>query len=249
MYQRTRSNGTAMILLMLVLVVTVSCSLFSGGTGIFAQATETPTETHTPLPSPTETITPTPTETPLPSLTPTPSFDWCKGMNTRLAKEEDINVGPVTGDQAFASFACLVEVVGTVRDFPEPAIVVKLGFNDKSGGLHIYNAVIGGLIGKAEAPTGFSYPTCYKNQDPPMLSLEEYVEKLRTYTQAGAKEFPVLVLTQLGYKRHWPPEASQVNRYSDQNAALKTAVETGEGFPEVPERFRLFTLPGLEACP
>jgi hypothetical protein len=170
-------------------------------------------------------------------------------MNTRLVKEDDIKVGPVTGDQAFASFACLVEVVGTVRDFPEPAIVVRLGFNDKNGVLHIYNAVIGGLIGKGDTSTGFSYPACYKSQDPPMLTLEEYVEELKKYTQAGAKEFPVLIHTQLGYEHHWPPEASLVNRYSEQNAALKTAVETGDAFPEVPERFRLFIFPGLEPCP
>ena len=261
MTQFTRQLLKIALLLFVISAITLACSSTSQQSPLKVEDvlatmtwmvwTATPPATATPLASPTATITPTPTETPLPTITPIPSFDWCKGMNTRLAKEQDIKVGPARGDEGFAAFACLVEVVGPSRgDFPETALLVKLGFNDKGGVLHIYSAVIGGMVYTKPKLEEFKYPACYA-KEPQQLTLDEFQASLTPFMslEGGAKEFPVFVYTKLGYVSHSPTEASFVNRYADLHQVLENAVKTGEGFPQVPERYRLFILPGLKPCP
>lgn len=212
--------------------------------------TPTTPPTLTPLASSTPESSPTPTATLLPSLTSTPSYDWCKGLDTRRAKEEDINVGPTTGDKGYAAFGCLLEVIGPLyADYPETALLVKVGFNDKTGGLHEYQAVVGGLIYTKPRPQDFQVPACYSKK-PKMLTLAEFQDSLKPYLGLGgqAKAFPMFVYTELGYKSHSPSEASLVNRYAEINQRLRAAVETGNDFPDIPERFRLYILPGLEDC-
>lgn len=211
--------------------------------------TPTPPFTQTPLASPTLDITLTATETPAPTLTPTPSFDWCLGMNTRIVKEADINVGPSRGDEGFAAYACLIEVVGPVKHiFPETALMVKLGFNDQNGELRIYPAVVGGLLFTKPKAEEFSYPACYVAEDPKQLNLDEYIASLSAYMSEAGKPFPVFISTKFGYESHNPAEASQVNRFEEIHSQLKDAVETGQGFPDVSERYQLFILPGLVRC-
>jgi hypothetical protein len=212
--------------------------------------TPTSPATQTPPPPPPEAFTPTPTETPLPTLTPTPSYDWCKGMDTRTAKETDVHMGPLSGDKGYAAFGCLAQINGPLEfDFPETALLVTLGFNDKDGVLHLYPAVIGGLI-YTHAPGDFQYPSCYSTAKPALLGLNEYVDSLAPYLGSGApaKPFPMYIYTVLGYENHSPPEASFVNRYEELNQRLRAAIETGGNFPDVPERFRIYILPGLEPC-
>jgi hypothetical protein len=206
--------------------------------------------TLTPLPSSTPENTPTSTVTPLPTLTPTPSYDGCKGMDTRSTKDSDVKLLPPKGDKGYAAYACLLEVVGPLKyDYPETALLVKIGFNDKGGELHIYPAVIGGLIYTKSSPQDFQYPACSASQ-PKMLGLTEYTDSLQPYlgTSANAKPFLMYIYTDMGYVSHSPPEASLVNRYADINQQLQSAVKTGNDFPEVPDKFRLFILPGLELC-
>jgi hypothetical protein len=254
----TSPAGLAVVLLVLFLA-TLACSLtkpsqqedVQNALATLTMMVWTPTApfTQTPLASPTLDNTLTPTETPPPTLTPTPSYDWCLGMNTRVVKEADINVGPSSGDEGFAAYACLVEVVGPVKHtFAETALKVKLGFNDQNGVLHIYPAIIGGLLFTKPKAEEFSYPACYAAQNPKQLNLGEYVASLSAYMSEAGKPFPVLISTKFGYQSHNPAEASQVNRYEDIHPLLKDAVETGQGFPDVPEHYQLFILPGLVRC-
>lgn len=259
MLRRASTSKAILIISAFTVVASMACSLVTLGSRSSDQeaaAQESPTllaETPTPLPSPTETLAPTPTETPLPTLAPTPSYDWCKGMNTRVAKEDEVKIGPEKGDKAFATYACLLEASGPIREYPQPAIRLKIGFNDKNGVLHIYTAIAGALIYKSNPVAEFTYPACYKKdtEDPTMLAAADYLQALNAYMAPGAppKEFPLLVHLELGYDNHWPSEASLVNRYTDLNNSLKAAIEAGEGFPEVPERYRMYVLPGLEDCP
>lgn len=256
MIRRASPQKAILMLISFTVMASMACALVSfANDSSGEQSPESPTllaETPTPQPSPTETLVPTPTETPLPTLTPTPSYDWCQGMDTRVVKEDDVKIGPERGDKAFAAFACLLDARGPVQEYPQPALMLKIGFNDKNGELHIYNAVAGALIYKNMPLQEFTYPACYKKgaKDPTMLTAADYLSQLSVYMTPGApKEFPVLVHLELGYENHWPSESSLVNRYLELNTALKTAIEAGEGFPEVPERFRLYVLPGLEDCP
>jgi hypothetical protein len=171
-------------------------------------------------------------------------------MDTRTAKEADVHIGPLSGDKGYAAFGCLAQIVGPLQnDYPETALLVMLGFNDKDGVLHLYPAVIGGMI-YTHAPGDFQYPACYSTAKPALLGLSEYVDSLAPYLGNGApaKPFPMYVYTVLGYENHSPPEASFVNRYEDLNQRLRAAIETGGNFPDVPERFRMYILPGLEPC-
>jgi len=256
---RIKPHTFALILLIFTILVTGgACSLLSSQAvntlsveevlATMTQLVWTPTlpPTSTLLPSATPQFSPTPTETIMPTLTPTPSYDWCKGIDTRRAKEQDIQVGPEAGDKGYAAFACLLEVSGPIyAEYPEIAVGVKIGFNDKSGGLHIYPAVIGGLMYTKARPGDFQYPACNAKK-PKMLNLVEYQDFLKTYLDV--KPFPLFIYTELGYTNHSPSEASLVNRYSELNQRLRAAVETDNDFPDVPDRFRLYILPGLEAC-
>lgn len=214
----------------------------------------TPTVPTTPAP-PTATLemnTPIPIFSLTPSITSTRSFDWCLGMNTRLAQQSDINVGPASGDDGFAAYACLVEVVGPIDYvFAETALLVRIGFNDKFGVLHIYPALIKGLIPKAPGDDDFYYPACFSySSEPEKLNLEEYLQQLQEYMGVNARPFPVFVNTIFGYKNHNPSEASLVNRHEETNLALQNAVKEGEGFPtEYSASFRLYIAPGLIRCP
>ena len=253
------STAQLALVILILFLVTLACSVTNQSDQTTVEDalatltmmvwTPTPPFTQTPLASPTLEITPTATETPPPTLTVTPSYDWCLGMNTRIVEEAEINVGASRGDEGFAAYACLVEVVGPIkRVFPETALIVKIGFNDQNGVMHIYPAVIGGLLYTKPKPEEFSYPTCYVAVDPKMLNLDEYIASLSTYLSAGGKPFPVFISTKFGYQSHTPSEASQVNRYEEIHPLLKSALETGQGFPDVPERYQLFILPGLVRC-
>ena len=170
-------------------------------------------------------------------------------MNTRLATNQEVRVGAPLGDKAFGVYACLLEVTKIdYRSFMEQALIVKIGFNDLDGVLHIYTGVIGGLVGTKPQPEPFSYPACYKT-NPTMLGIEEYRDSLAQYMNPAApKEFPMLIFNEMGYRTHTPSEASLVNRNAEIHQTLQTAIRTKEGFPTPPENYRLFILPGLDIC-
>jgi hypothetical protein len=93
----------------------------------------------------------------------------------------------------------------------------------------------------------FKYPKCSK-PEPEYFNVDEYITYLSAFVGPTAKEFPVLVNKLFGLKYHWPPEVSIVNTYKDINQQLKTAVDTGDGFPEPPQNYLLYIMPGLPAC-
>ena len=97
-------------------------------------------------------------------------------------------------------------------------------------------------------PEEFTYPACYAAENPKMLNLDEYIASLSAYMSEAGKPFPVFISTKFGYESHNPAEASQVNRYEGIHPLLKAAVETGQDFPDVPERYQLFISPGLVRC-
>lgn len=256
----TKSMLSIALLFTAIFAFTASCALTSQNDQKIAEQLATLTmmvwtptlpTTDTPIPSATATLTetPLPTETPTPTLTPTPSYDWCKGMDTRLATNQQVRVGNPLGDKSFAAYTCLLEVTRIdYLTYNEHSLVVKIGFNDLDGVLHIYTAVIGGLVGTKPQPEPFSYPACYKT-NPPSLGIEEYRQSLAQYMDPAApKAFPLLIFTEMGYRTHSPSEASLVNRNTEIHQALETAVRTKQGFPEPTEKYRLFILPGLELC-
>jgi len=260
MYTPDRTRISLVVLCSVILLAVISCSIFSTSPTFSVEdalATMTlmvwtPTAISTPTqpPTSTPTETPPPTETPLPSPTATPSYDWCKGMDTRSAKVDEVKVGGPKGDKVLPVFACLVEIVGVEkRSFPETALLVKLGFNDKDGVLHIYPAVIGGLIYTKSQPEEFKYPACF-SKNPPEIYLDEYIESLKPYMglEGDAKPFPALIYMEMGYERHSPSEASLVNRFAELHGLLDYAIKTGTDFPQPTERYRLFILPGLQPC-
>lgn len=156
---------------------------------------------------------------------------------------------PPPEDEAFGAYVCLLEVVAKdINNYLSQAIVVKIGFVDSAGVVHQYKAVIGGLIYKNSKIEDFKYPKC-SSQNPEYYTLDEYISYLQTFSNPAApKEFPILIFSKVGLKYHWPPEASLINRFTDTHLLLKSAVESGSGFPEAPESYQIFILPGLEVC-
>jgi hypothetical protein len=208
---------------------------------------ELPTQAATPTDSfaflPTETLTATP------EASPTPSYDWCKSVKTRSATTDEVKMNQPPDDEAFGAYVCLLEVVSTdIKSYSSQAIVVKIGFVDSAGIVHPYEAVIGGLIYKNTSIEDFKYPKC-TSQNPEYYSLDEYITYLQTFINpAEPKEFPLLIISKASLKYHWPPEASLINDFADTHSLLKSAVESGSGYPETPESYRLFILPGLNVC-
>ncbi len=191
----------------------------------------------------------TPAANATPEAAPTPSYDWCKSVKTRLAQDDEIKMDTPPEDETFGAFVCLLEIVSsTDTDYPTQAIVVKIGLVDNAGTVHPYKAVIGGLIYKNPSAAPFEYPKC-ASQTTEFYSLDEYLAHLQTFMNpAEPKEFPVLLLTKAGLKYHWPPEASMINNYSETHLLIKSALESGSGFPEAPAEYQVFILPGVEEC-
>ncbi|MBN1535660.1 MAG: hypothetical protein JW908_02925 [Anaerolineales bacterium] len=242
------------LLFLSLLVSITACSSPSTDAPVQETAIPAPTE---PIELPTLASTPTnsfaflPTETTeaIAEITPTPSFDWCKSVDTRAASSDDVKMDPPPEDEAFGAYACLLEIVGVnINDYTTQAIDVKIGFVDSAGIVHPYRAVIGGLIYKNSTVEDFKYPKC-ASQNPEYFTLDEYTAFLQTFINpAEPKEFPLLVLSRASLKYHWPPEASLINNFADTHLILKNAVETDSDFPEAPESYQLFILPGLEVC-
>jgi hypothetical protein len=214
-------------------------------------ATSAPVELPTQASTPTNSFNFLPTETlpATPEATPTPSYDWCKSVKTRSATTDEVKMNQPPDDEAFGAYACLLEVVEKdINNFSTQAIIVKIGFVDSGGVVHPYQAVIGGLIYKNTTLEDFKYPKC-TSQNPEYYNLDDYIAYLQTFINpAEPKEFPLLVISKASLKYHWPPEASLINTFTDTHNLLKSALESGSGFPEAPESYQLFILPGLDVC-
>lgn len=242
---------------LLIFGIIFSITACSGSSNTPAAAEPTIPPTSAPVELPTQASTPTssfvflPTETAaeIPEITPAPSYDWCKSVNTRSATIDEVKMDPAPDDEAFGAFACLLEVVGTnITDYVTQAIIVKIGFVDSAGVIHPYQAIIGGLIYKNSQVEDFKYPKC-ASQNPEYYTLDEYTAHLQTFINpAEPKEFPLLIISKAGLKYHWPPEASPINLFTETNLLIKNALESGSGFPEAPEDHQLFILPGLDVC-
>lgn len=211
----------------------------------------TPEELPTLANTPTDSFAflPTPEQTATPEITPTPNFDWCKSVNTRLSQKNEVRMDTPPEDEAFGAFVCLLEVKGAeMTGYSAPAILVKIGFVDNTGVIHPYNAVIGGLIYKNPGGEDFKYPKC-ASQTTEFYTMEEYIAYLQTFINpAEPEEFPILLIAKAGLKYHWPPEANLINDFTSTHLQIKNALESGGGYPEAPENYQIFILPGVEAC-
>jgi hypothetical protein len=242
------------LLLVSLIGVTTACS---GSSKASPTAAPTNPPTSAPVELPTQASTPTnsfaflPTETPTttPEATPTPSYDWCKSVKTRKATTDEVRMNQPPDDEAFGAYVCLLEVVEKdINNYSTQAIIVKIGFVDSAGVVHPYEAVIGGLIYKNTAIEDFKYPKC-ASQNPEYYNLDDYITYLQTFINpAEPKEFPILVISKASLKYHWPPEASLINDFTDTHTIIKNALDSGSGFPEAPESYQMFILPGLEVC-
>lgn len=216
-------------------------------------ATPIPVTMETPVASPTvgfswlSTATAGPTQASEGEAASTPgSSDWCKNIKTRTGTQSDVKIGGVQ-DTAFYAISCFVSVDGPLTELSAPGILVKIGFNDKQGVLHTYQAVIGGLTYKNAAPKEFQYPKC-NSQNVQYYNQDDYIAYLKQFTGATAKEFPVMIFTALDLRYHWPPEASLVNQVKDMNVQLQKAIDTGDGFPASDPYYIIFIMPGLPSC-
>lgn len=242
---------------LLIFGILISMTACTGSSNNSPTAEPTTPATSAPVELPTLANTPTnsfiflPTEasTATPEVTPTPSYDWCKSVKTRSATTDEVRMNQPPDDEAFGAVVCLLEIVGTnINDYATQAIAVKIGFVDSAGVVHPYQAVIGGLIYKNSTIEDFKYPKC-ASQSPEYYTLDEYMAILQTYINpAEPKEFPLLILSKASLKYHWPPEASPINLFTETHMLIKTALESGSGFPDAPESYQAFILPGLEVC-
>ncbi|NMC13984.1 MAG: hypothetical protein GYA34_14020 [Chloroflexi bacterium] len=213
--------------------------------------TNTPAELPVLASTPTDSFAflPTPEQTATPEITPTPNIDWCKTVNTRLSQKDEVRMDAPPEDEAFGAFVCLLEIIGTeLSEYSAPAILVKIGLVDNTGVIHSYKAVIGGLIYKNPSAGDFKYPKC-ASQTTEYYTMEEYIAYLQTFINpVEPEEFPILLLTKAGLKYHWPPEANLINNDTSTHLQIKNALESGSGYPEPPENYQIFILPGVEVC-
>ncbi len=253
----TRKSIRTLINVLLLVSLFGATTACSGSSNATPTAAPTTPPTSAPVEPPTQAITPTsnfsflPTETltATPEATPTPSYDWCKSVKTRSATTDQVKMNQPPDDEAFGAYVCLLEVIEKdINSYSTQAIIVKIGFVDSAGVVHPYKAVIGGLIYKNTSVADFKYPKC-TSQNPEYYNLDDYITYLQTFINpAEPKEFPILVISKASLKYHWPPEASLINDFSDTHVVVKNALDSGSGFPEAPESYQMFILPGLDTC-